>query len=559
MHDRSRRRPLRRRVGLQHSCRARGGGRLEDRPRRPDRPPVAGNTVAAFGGDGGPARDAGLVGNIQSLVFDWQGNLYISDWNAIRRVDADTGVITTYAGRDEEFIPTFSASDAGAPAAGATIAYTGGMAWSDGGLAFVDADAGVVRRVDGQGVLRDVIRARSGLKRPYAMSIDGADRLFLSEWAHGRIRRLDPDGSLATAVNLPDNGGTTLTGPALSARSGPSNGVAFDERGDLYFSRHRELAHPAGAGHDRSGGRQIRDDSPDPRDRAPRRTVRTARRDRRSPRRARRQGLLHRDRQRVGDPARPPLGSAPHRGRRRWLVRRARRHRAGPARWPALRRRLRRRPDRRRRHRHGASRRWPTSRTSTSRNVHMAMSGSLLFASNDWAGSQVLVIDTAARQPVADIYAGAEQLVHAWNQSGDGGPAAGGELLGEAAGHRRRQRRQAPDRRARDRTGASRRDERPAAGRLPERDPAELRACSSMSPSRATPSSMPGSCRVECERGRDRDPRPARARCRSRRPGRPRRPGARARPGGRGRCGSARGRDRGAPGGVAGCSGMRTG
>ncbi len=54
-----------------------------------------------FGGDGGLATDA-YLDNPSAVALDSAGNLYIADYsnNAIRRVDAVTGIITTYAGVD---------------------------------------------------------------------------------------------------------------------------------------------------------------------------------------------------------------------------------------------------------------------------------------------------------------------------------------------------------------------------------------------------------------------------------------------------------------------------
>src|SRR5262249_11920633 len=60
--------------------------------------PFAGPT-SGFGGDGGPAT-AALLHNIAGMVFDRDGNLYISDSQncRIRRVSAASGIITTIAG-----------------------------------------------------------------------------------------------------------------------------------------------------------------------------------------------------------------------------------------------------------------------------------------------------------------------------------------------------------------------------------------------------------------------------------------------------------------------------
>src|SRR5271155_1652560 len=61
---------------------------------------VAGNGTAGFSGDGGPATGAqlSLPGGI---AVDRAGNLYIADTanNVVRRVDASTGLIETFAGR----------------------------------------------------------------------------------------------------------------------------------------------------------------------------------------------------------------------------------------------------------------------------------------------------------------------------------------------------------------------------------------------------------------------------------------------------------------------------
>jgi sugar lactone lactonase YvrE len=68
---------------------------------------VAGTGKAGFGGDGGPATAAQL--NIpHSIALDRAGNLYIADIgnHRIRKVDAQTGVISTIAGNGQKQPPT---------------------------------------------------------------------------------------------------------------------------------------------------------------------------------------------------------------------------------------------------------------------------------------------------------------------------------------------------------------------------------------------------------------------------------------------------------------------
>src|SRR5581483_9322050 len=69
---------------------------------------VAGNFLAATLGDGGLATDASL-GNPKGIAFDAADNLYITDFGSgdlsdpttfgrVRRIDRQTGIITTVAG-----------------------------------------------------------------------------------------------------------------------------------------------------------------------------------------------------------------------------------------------------------------------------------------------------------------------------------------------------------------------------------------------------------------------------------------------------------------------------
>src|SRR5262249_10818014 len=65
---------------------------------------VAGNGSAGDGGDGGLAIDAPINGPLD-VVVDAAGNVYFAAADAdyrLRRVDAATGIITTYAGNGDE-------------------------------------------------------------------------------------------------------------------------------------------------------------------------------------------------------------------------------------------------------------------------------------------------------------------------------------------------------------------------------------------------------------------------------------------------------------------------
>jgi DNA-binding beta-propeller fold protein YncE len=64
---------------------------------------VAGTGTRGFAGDGGPA-DKAQFNQPHSIALDPAGNLYVCDLlnNRVRRVDAKTGIVTTFAGNGEK-------------------------------------------------------------------------------------------------------------------------------------------------------------------------------------------------------------------------------------------------------------------------------------------------------------------------------------------------------------------------------------------------------------------------------------------------------------------------
>src|SRR6185369_5300109 len=98
-------------------------------------------------GDGGAATNAQLY-LPDTVTLDAQGNLFISDWqnNRVRKVSTN-GIINTVAGNG-------------------TSTYSG-----DGGAA-----------------------TNAGLKGPSGLAVDALGNLFISDYANGRIRKVDTNG-----------------------------------------------------------------------------------------------------------------------------------------------------------------------------------------------------------------------------------------------------------------------------------------------------------------------------------------------------------------------------
>ena len=117
--------------------------RLDFRTRRTTT--VAGNGQKAYRGDGGPATDASL--NMpHEIQFDSARNLYIAerDNHVVRKVDAKTGVISTFAGTG---VPGFS---------------------GDGGPA-----------------------TQAQLRQPHSIAVDPKGRLLICDIGNHRIRQVD--------------------------------------------------------------------------------------------------------------------------------------------------------------------------------------------------------------------------------------------------------------------------------------------------------------------------------------------------------------------------------
>jgi sugar lactone lactonase YvrE len=96
-----------------------------------------------FSGDGGPANEARLSGPT-GIALDEAGTLYIVDSgnNRIRRVDADTGVITTVAGTSEAGY----SGDGGPPAQARFQGPSGILFDACGNIWISDSGNQVVRR-----------------------------------------------------------------------------------------------------------------------------------------------------------------------------------------------------------------------------------------------------------------------------------------------------------------------------------------------------------------------------------------------------------------------------
>src|SRR5262249_40744250 len=158
-----------------------------------------GNGALGYSGDGGPASAASLNFPIATAI-DGAGNLYIadSDNSVIRRVEAQTGLITTVVGIGE-----LGFGGDGGPATHAVLRNPMGVAVDANGslyitdsynnrIRFVDAATGTISTIAGTGEAGSSgdggLATEAALNFPSGIVVDAAGAVFVSEANGNRVR-----------------------------------------------------------------------------------------------------------------------------------------------------------------------------------------------------------------------------------------------------------------------------------------------------------------------------------------------------------------------------------
>jgi sugar lactone lactonase YvrE len=207
---------------------------------------AAGNGMPGYSGDAGLATSAKL-NNPSGIASDKAGNLYIADSDnaAVRRVDAKTKVITTYAGDG-----TVGYSGDSGAATAAELSNPDGVALDSAGNVYVaDAGNGVVRKILATtGVITTIagngtavysgdggLATSAGFGNINGIAFDGANNLYIADGS-GRIREVEAStGTITTVAGNGDWGYSGDGGPATSAEIADNN-VEIDSAGNIYIS-----------------------------------------------------------------------------------------------------------------------------------------------------------------------------------------------------------------------------------------------------------------------------------------------------------------------------------
>ena len=231
-------------------------------------------TVAGIGpgilGENGPAN--ATLTYPRDLAWSITGELLVADsccaqQQRLRKLDA-AGILTTIAGGGllpDDFTPRPALQDF-------LDSVVSVVPDSEGNLDFVSWAAGVVRRLDPQGKIRQIVgkRSRCGyagdggpaaqaeLCQPWAARRDKAGNLFIADTNNNRIRRVDAQSGVITTVVGSGPAGSFEHynsgsfcgdgGPAVDACINTPYGIAFDPAGNLYISEGQRVRRvdPAG-------------------------------------------------------------------------------------------------------------------------------------------------------------------------------------------------------------------------------------------------------------------------------------------------------------------------
>jgi len=206
---------------------------------------------AGYSGNGGPASEA-KINNPHFLAVDAEDNLYITEYVncVVRRVDAKTQIISTYAGTGG-----CGYNGSNRPAATAQLYGPQGIAFDGAGNLYVAEGDDVIRKVDPATGLISIVAGGVGggyngdgpattrkLNSPQGVAADANGNLFFADDNNNILRWVDPGGEMTTFAGSPpgSKGGSYGFagdgGPATSALLAFPRGITQDGAGNFYFT-----------------------------------------------------------------------------------------------------------------------------------------------------------------------------------------------------------------------------------------------------------------------------------------------------------------------------------
>jgi sugar lactone lactonase YvrE len=206
---------------------------------------VVGTGAAGSNGDGAAAKSANILG-ANGLAFDRSGNLYIADSlnHKVRKVGLD-GVITTFAGTG---VAGFSGD--GSAANKAALNYPVMLAFArDGALLIADYANHRIRRVAPDGVIATIAgngsegfagdggaATAAQLNNPIGVAVGADDSIYIGDAQNHRVRKVSATGVISTIAGTGTAGFSGDGAAAAAAQFNFPGALVVDAADNLYVA-----------------------------------------------------------------------------------------------------------------------------------------------------------------------------------------------------------------------------------------------------------------------------------------------------------------------------------
>jgi sugar lactone lactonase YvrE len=204
-------------------------------------------TISGGAGDGRDALKAQLFFP-SAVTIDGAGNIYIGDegTHSIRKVDATTRIISLYAGNGIEGLKD------NIQALEASLSDPSGIITDgSGNIYFADQVSSVIRKIDGNtGIITTIAGTgafgfagdgdsprNAKFSSPSTIAIDAVGNIYVADTGNKRVRKINfANRIIATVVGNGIGGFSGDGGPATEASISSVDGIAIDQPGNIYLS-----------------------------------------------------------------------------------------------------------------------------------------------------------------------------------------------------------------------------------------------------------------------------------------------------------------------------------
>ena len=208
---------------------------------------IAGTGVTGYSGDGYAATAADLNGPL-GVAVDSAGNVYVEDYynHRVRKINA-SGKISTYAGNGG-----IGSTGDGTIATSAQLNPSGIAVDRHGNLYISDAAHGVVRKVNTLGIISTIAGTGSygytgdnaaatlaTLNTPCGLATDTLGNIYIADAGNNVVRKVNAAGIITTLAGTGVAGSTGDGNTAISAELDSPYAVAADNYGNVYISDYK--------------------------------------------------------------------------------------------------------------------------------------------------------------------------------------------------------------------------------------------------------------------------------------------------------------------------------